>query len=355
MPDVKTIAAAVAAGLGATIALIRSVSEFVGEQSPALKMKQETERAKEMMDLLAKLQAQQTTEESTAACEQIRRGLDATLKKLGNLAVDASEVTRDPNSDLTFVQRLFIMFRPVVVREYIIHALAYTAAAGGALLLLFHNQLQSKFPHGFADLMVLICYALVVFRLWALAERRWRCGHEPAPDVLRDALAARKPLNWQMRTAQISIWFCLFWLVEGIEDVITDLINGKAAGFVPAAMALMATVLCRAWAGAEFKFAAAGQKGRSWRPLLSRRKDQGSWAWLGRTVFHMGVLSLLIVLPLLHLRKAMPDMESIDVFGFICTTVLGVVACHQWLMLQSQATASAKCKENPVMVRAAAA
>src|SRR5205809_6115115 len=329
MPDVKTIASAVAAGLGATIALIRSVSEFVGEQSPALKMKEETERAKEMMDLLAKLQAQQT-EESAAACEPIRRGLEATLKKLGNLAVDASAVTRDPNSDLTFVQRLFIMFRPAGVREYIIHALAYAAATGGALLLLFHNQLQSKFPHEFADLVVLTCYALIVFRVWALAERRWRCGHEPAPDVLRDAFAARKPLSWQMHAAQISIWFCLFWLVEGVEDVITDLIQGNfaTAGLVPAAMALVATVMCRAWAGAEFKFAAAGQKGRSWRPLLSRRKDQGSWAWLGRSVFHLGALSLLIVFPLLHLRKAMPDMESIDVIGLICTTVLCLVACN---------------------------
>jgi hypothetical protein len=354
MADVKTMASAVAAGLAATIALIRSVSEFVGEQSPALKMKEETERAKEMMDLLAKLEARQT-EESAAACEQIRRGLEATLKKLGSLAVDASNVTRDPNSDLTFAQRLFLMFRPVGAREYMIHALAYAAAAGGALLLLFHGQMQRKFQHGFADLIVLTCYVLIIFRVWALAERRWRRGHEPAPDALRNAFAATKPLSRQMHVAQISIWFCLFWLVESVEDVITDLIQGTAAGLVPLAMALVATVMCRAWAGAESKFAAAGQKGRSWRLLLARRKDQGSVAWIGRTAFHSGVFSLLIVFPWLHLRKAVASMESIDVIGFVCTTVLCLVACNQWLVLQSQTRASAQSKEQPAMVRAAAA
>ena len=120
-------------------------------------------------------------------------------------------------------------------------------------------------------------------------------------------------------------------------------------------MALVAIVMCRAWAGAEFKFATAGQKGRSWRLLLARRTGQDSWAWLGRTVFHLGALSLLVVLPWLYLRKAMPDMESIDVIGLICTTVLCIVACNQWLILQSQARASAECKEKPAMVRAAAA
>lgn len=357
MADPKIIASTVATGLGATIALIRSVSEFVGEQSPALKLKEETERVTEMMDLVAKLQAQQT-KESAAACEQIKRGLEATLTKLGALAVEAARVARNPNSDLTFAQRLFIMFRPVGMREYIIHALAYAAAAGGTLLFLFHDQLQSKFPHGFADLIVLACYGLIVFRAWALAERRWRCGHEPAPDVLCDALAARKPLTWQMQAAQISMWFCLFWLVEGAEDVITDLITGNSAvaGLVPPAMALLAIAMCRAWTGAELKFAAAGQKSRSWRGVLSRRKEQSSLTWFGRIVFHLGVLPLLlVVLPLLYLFKTMPGMEPIDVVGFLCTTVLCIVACYQRFMLQSQMRVCAEYKATPVMARAAAA
>jgi hypothetical protein len=346
----KIIASTVAAGLGATIALIRSVSEFVGEQSPAIKMKEETERAKEMMDLVAKLQTQQT-EESAAACEQIKRGLEATLKKLGTLAADASKVTRDPNSDLTFVQRLLIMFRPVGVREYIIHALAYMAAAGGTLLFLFHGELQAGFPHGFADLIVLVCYGLIVFRAWALAERRWRLGHEPAPDVLRDVFAVRKPLSWQMRTAQISMWFCLFWLVEAAEDVITDLIAGTPtmAGLLAPGMALFATAMCRTWAGAEFKFAAEGHAGRSMRVLPSRRKDQGLWAWYIRVVLHVAVL------PLPLLLKIMPAPERIDVIGFLCTTVLCIVAWNRWLVLLSRMCVSAEYQATPAVVRAAAA
>src|SRR5205807_4825560 len=283
LSQAKIIASTVAAGIGATIALIRSVSEFVGEQSPAIKMKEETERAKEMMDLVAKLQTQET-EESADACEQIKRGLDATLKKLGMLAAAASKVTRDPNSDLTFTQRLLIMFRPVGMRECIIHALAYMAATGGALLFLFHGELQVKFPHGFADLIVLACYALVVFRAWALAERRWRYGYEPAPDALRDVFAAWKPLSWQMRVAQISMWFSLFWLVEGAEDVLMDLIAGTPAmsGILPPAMALLATAMCRAWAGAEFRLAASSR-----RLVPSQRKDQNSFAWCFRMALHM--------------------------------------------------------------------
>jgi hypothetical protein len=358
MTDPKVIASTVAAGLGATIALIRSVSEFIGEQSPALKMKAETERATEMMDLVAKLQAQQT-KESAAACEQIRRGLEATLAKLGALAVDASKVARDPNSDLTFAQRLFIMFRPVGVREYIIHALAYAAAAGGTLLFLFHNQLQSKFPHAFADLIVLACYGLIVFRIWALAERRWRRGHEPAPDVLCDAIAARKPLSRQMQAAQISMWFCLFWLVEGVEDVITDFINGTLSitDLLAPAMALVATAMCRAWADAEFNFAMTGQKDRSWRVALSRRKEHSSLAWVGRIVFHLGILPLLLVVhSFVYLLKPMPGMEPIDVLGFICTTVLCIVAYNQqFFVLQWQMRECAEYKATPVMARAAAA
>jgi hypothetical protein len=315
-------------------------------------MKEETERAKEMMDLVAKLQTQQT-EESVAACEQIKRGLEATLKKLGSLAADVSRVTGDPNSDLTFVQRLFIMFRPVGVREYIIHALAYMATAGATLLFLFRDQLQSKFPHGFADLIVLDCYGLVAFRAWALAERRWRYGHEPVSDVLRDAFVARKPLNWQMRTAQISMWFCLFWLIEGAEDVITAIINGThaikvIAGLLPPAMALLATVLCRAWATTELEFAVAGSKHRSWRLVYSLPKNQSSLVWFVRIVH-------VVVLPSPFLLIFMTTPEPVDVIGFISTTLLSVAACNQWLVLLPQTVITAAQPARTAMVGAAAA
>ena len=154
-----------------------------------------------------------------------------------------------------------------------------------------------------------------------------------------------------MQAAQIAMWFCFFWLVEGAEDVITDPAKGSFAstGLLPPAMALFAIAMCRAWAGAEFRFATAGQKGLFWRMLLSRQKDQNSLTWSFRMVLHM------VVLPLPLLLKTMPGAELIDKVGLLCTTVLCVVAWNRWLVLLSEARVSAKFKSPSVIARASAA
>jgi hypothetical protein len=348
MADYKTLASTIAVALGTAIALIRSVAEFVGEQSPALKMKEHTTRATEMMDFVAKLQTQQS-EESAAARRQMERGLEVTLRKLEVLAMGASEATRDPNSDLTFVQRLFIMFRPVGVREYIIHTLAYLGAAGGALLIVFQKELQSRLPHGFADLIILVCYVLVACRAWALAERRWRYGYEPAPDVLRDFFVVKKAVNHRMVAAQLSMWFCLFWLAEGLEDLIVEICQPSTGILGPAIsvmMYLIGAALCRTWASAELRYAAAGQDRRSWRPVFAWNRQVRSAAWFAR-------FTQLALLPLVFLPNKVGINELLDKAGFISVWMLSLMACSQWFVLLSCSAAPTACQARESMAQAA--
>jgi hypothetical protein len=349
MLDFKTLASTVTVALGATIALIRSVAEFVGEQSPALKMKEHTERAREMMDFVAKLQTQQS-EESVAACRQIERGLAETLRKLEGLAIGASEATRDPNSDLTFVQRLFIMFRPVGVREYILHAMVYLSVAGGALLILFAQQLESRFQHGFADLIVLVCYVLVASRAWALSERRWRHGYEPAPDVLRDFFVVKKPLSHRMVIAQFSMWFCIVWLIEALEDVVVEILQPEKGLVGPAICALMYLIgilLCRMWASAELQYAAAGEDRRNWRSVFAWNTQAGPVLWFAR-------FTQLALLPLVFLPDPMGINELVDKGGFISVWLLSLMACSQGLVLLSASTAApVPCEARQSMAQAA--
>ncbi|HET6840189.1 MAG TPA: hypothetical protein VFK06_00625 [Candidatus Angelobacter sp.] len=241
---------------------IQNLSIILEFQSLESRTKQEKDLIRENTELLATLQSQ-TPEETSAARKQLEEEISLSLGRLVRLTEASCKAREDPNHDLSLFQRLFILFAPRGQRATVIHVLAYTFVAMltmlVALLVVSHTDSLSE---GYADLIVFSGYCALAFRSWALSERRWRFGYNPTDGLRRSLFILRAPVNQAMLLAQICFWASNFWIVEGIEDIVQDALEGKRLfalepvlleSILKLAAPLLAAVLCRKWAFAEVK------------------------------------------------------------------------------------------------------
>lgn len=348
--DWRVISSGVAAGFGTAATVIKNVSSFVQDQSLEKKLKAEQARAVEVIDLLKKLQ-DVGGEQCSSTRLQLETSLQLTLKKVSELTKEALESQRhDSNYDLNLLQRMFLFFRPMGLREYLIHAFAYLFMFAGPFLLaqvvwLWHKHyIQDN--DTVADLIVFVCYGALVFRAWALAERRWRNGYEPAPGLLRKLLLMIQPVNQRMRVAQISMWTCLFWLMESLEDVVFHALEGQfvTKDLLSFSLSVTGSLLCRAWTVKEREH---GHPGHDF--IIGEFPSARATRKYLRIVY-----SSITVLPLPVLFRIFGG-DIFDVTGASMMWLFSCAAFSQWLYLTISAKQARLLKTGREMVRSAAA
>lgn len=356
--DWRVICSAVAGGLGTVATVIKNVSSFVEAQSLDKKLKDEEARAMETFELLKKLDGNEG-EQCRAIRSHLEITLEASISRWNELSREASETRkRNPNHDLSLLQRLFLLFRPVGELEYSIHALAYLFMFAGPLLI---AVMVFLFEHGYvhdndtvADVIVLVCYGALVFRGWALAERRWRREHGPTAGLLGKVFLLIKPVNAQMRLAQISVWCCLFWVVESMEDVIFHAVQTRLHhGFVPQELfsfllAVVGTLLCRTWIAEEWKQGHSRPDRRRWALPYLQGMPSKTKTWFISTLF-----CCITVLPLVFSFRLFHG-DIFDVTGASVIWVFSCIASSQKLYLAQNANRASLPGPAKTMVRSAA-
>ncbi len=151
------------------------------------------------------------------------------IRELDELRAKESKLAGRANRDLTFVQRLFILFPPDDPRLWVVHALAYAFLAVGPLAVLLLVLFGIGDAGRIGDVMVMVVFGALAFRAWALAERKWamealrqtdgsdQTSAESGP--LQALFVLRKSRGWRMLVAQLCMWTCLFCAGESLEDI----------------------------------------------------------------------------------------------------------------------------------------
>ena len=319
-------------GVLASIAtVIQNLSVIFEFQSLESRTKQEKDKIRDDTELLAALQGQ-VTNEAKAACKLLEEDISLSLGRLVRLTQVSREAREDPNHDLSFFQRLFILFAPRGRRAALIHVLAYAFMTMVTMLVLCHKQfISGPGPEGYADLIVFSGYCALAFRSWALAERRGRFKY--APTLRRSMFILRAHVNQAMLLAQICFWAINFWIVEGIEDVVLDAAKGEKLLAIPSilkvAAPVVAAVLCRQWALAEVKQAAH---------ISSLRMQIPGWNTRTRSLWLLALVCLAeLGVSITNLFAKQPIFsEAFHQGAFVFESAVSCAACFAWLSLANR-------------------
>lgn len=230
--DAKFITSVLAGAMGTAVAVLRNLSELSEDRSKRATEKVETARVGALLDLLVKLPAG----DSFSSCrKELELQLAQSISKLDAVRANVLKLAQTPNRDLTFLQRLLVLFPPSGRLAWTIQGLAYLFMVGGplAVLLLIFFRIDAGTV---GDVVVLVVFGSLAFRAWALAERKWvlQSENEAGQPVeveapLTTLFVLRKSVGWKMLAAQICMWTCVFCAVESLEDIFLAGIDANAA------------------------------------------------------------------------------------------------------------------------------
>jgi len=258
----NSILSMIVAAAGASATLASNWNSLTESRTLRAQIKSKTERVEELVDLLNKLPEKP---QFVLSREKVAREIDCTLSELNLLTEKDLRKQETAKGELTFSQRTFILFPPAGSSAWIIHFFAYLFMFGGptAILLaaLFGGKDRSSIV---SDLVILVVFGALAFRGWALASRRWNVSgpagaDSPAEETLACKLfVMRRPRHARMLVAQIFLWISVFCVLESLEDLILEGMEGK--GWTHGATAALClfvtagvvTVLCQAWANSEW-------------------------------------------------------------------------------------------------------
>jgi hypothetical protein len=224
----------VIAGLVATAAALRrDLDALLSRHSTLDHMELEEERIKKLDKLLEDLDGRD--------CEAVRKALEEdrqlAYRRLETLTREYSRRRKDPNYDLTLIQRLGLLFRPegkpadrkrVEKIQWLVGGFALIGLAAFFCwsVLAGHNSSNAADLREFiADFMLLGCCGVLLFRAWALAERRLTHRYRRKSTILRFLLVLPGPYKASVRWAQACLWLSGFWIIETVMDFFQDATN----------------------------------------------------------------------------------------------------------------------------------
>src|SRR5207237_1317011 len=159
-------------------------------------------------------------EQQQAFKKHIQECLQESLARIDDLDRHLALIRQDPNSTLNIHERMFLLFRPLDSRGWVLHFLTY-----GAVLLLGWYLFQSgvdgagnfsaerlftswKPSTRYLDLLSLV-FLVLLFRAWSLTERKRALGYQKSVGQLARFLVVQCPESMRMLVAQLLFFFSL--------------------------------------------------------------------------------------------------------------------------------------------------
>ncbi len=345
MPEPKLMITLITGGLATAAAFRRDLDAlFAGHRSLVSQMKSEQERIHEIDAFLGELSGDK--EKRDAARQAFERDRRVALERLKRLTVEFARQREDPNCDLSFMQRVFLLFRPESARAEMAHLGAWAFVAIGliaifvGIFLSSRNDLDPDFKEGLADLALLGCFGFLVLRGWALAERRATYGYDGNGSRIKAIFMVKRPANVAMIGAQACFWACAYWVLESVEDLFYDAApHLTGPNQVPWTHAetmeallkftapLLAALFCRQWASQEWK--SCGRELQRWSPAILFRAGWRTLAVIV-SIAMVGAAALILALQ----PKFFHEQEH--QIALLLQALISCLACSQWLALASQ-------------------
>jgi len=338
--DARFVTSAAVTMVGTLATLRKNVSDLAERKTLRSKKEKEQALLAHLVDLRRKLDGFES-DPYAAVRRQADSEVNESSQRLSSLITKELELSSDPNSKLSLAQRLFLLFRPVGLRAEIIHSFAYFFMFVMPLLILVLAVWSPLQPDTYADLIVLTTFAVLGFRAWALAERRWAAGLETKPRAVTTLFLLNKPVNNGMRVAQISLWINLLCAVESLEDIffqLAPIIRGHTSGYWPFgptalfAIFLWGATVCRAWGAAELSRQCQNQVQHSWTMLFPWQRKAPHQVWLLRIVY---LTALLFPLLLLLKGDQLFFHDHLDRIELAFVWIASSVAANRWLNVLS--------------------
>jgi hypothetical protein len=270
----KLVITVIAGLVAAAAALQRDLDALLGRHSTLNHMELEEERIKHLDKLLEDLGGRENCEATQKALEDDRR---LAYRRLETLTREYSRRRKDPNYDLTLIQRLGLLFRPegkpadrkrLERIKWLVGGFALIGLAAFFCWSVLAGQNSSNaedLREFIADFMLLGGCGVLLFRAWALAERRLAHRYRRKSTILRFLLVLPGPYQASVRWAQACLWLSGFWIIESLMDFGQDAtksmtsyaqaISGESLWSTEQALKVLAplaaALMCRRWLVAE--------------------------------------------------------------------------------------------------------
>jgi len=332
------IASAIVTAIGTFATLRQNIRALTDRRTLRAQEQEEHAHLGKLLDLLRKLDYPQS-EQYRAIRIQLDSDIKSSYARLRVLAEKEADLERDPNYQLTFWQRLFILFPPAGRRATWIHALTYTFIFGLPLVVLLWTSFKPLTPATYADLLVLALFGGLAFRGWAMAERRWAAGLAPRPWAATTIFLSGQPISKWMLAAQVSVCCCLLCALESLEDIFFNVARKNSAPHPGPTLLFVAFLLgagiCRAWVAAERNHRSSllpDPVRRSWYAFFLWKKNAPLKVWVGTLVCVGIALSPTLFLLRGHRRRADEIFtDGLDPLELFFLWVALLVASNRWL------------------------
>ena len=188
--SISQYAAAVAL-VGSALPVLSKVMEMISTSSLESKRSKGLQRVQELLDQIGKVKSQSAASQHTidSVAAQIEEEIQFELTKLQKSRQRNLQVKKPTNADLGFVQRLFLLFRPVGLLGWIINLLAYAvgffASACGLLALSDIFEIHKQGGQFWTGVSVAAFFGVIFISLrwWALSRRAHKQKTAPPYDL----------------------------------------------------------------------------------------------------------------------------------------------------------------------------
>jgi len=380
--DAKFITSLIVGALGTAVTVQRNLSEIREAHSTSAR-EVENKKVAHLLNMLAKVPPGETF---SACRKELELQIAQSLRELDGLRAKEAKLAEGPNHGLTFMQRLFVLFPPQKPSIWIVHALAYLFIMGGPLVIFMMVLFRSNTGR-ISDVMVMVVFGGLAFRAWALAERKWAMESlKPAngsdqkilaeSGTLQTLFVLRKARGWKMLAAQICMWTCLFCAVESLEDIFFYAVDASKAaiqadqtkkasvlpdtgndaadaknGLLLVLTSLLAGVICRAWAAAEWRQGSRPPRLGFTKAIFPVPKSGTSKAWL-LTAGYLAAVAVLILSIVTWSRIFNDPLDRVE-FAFVA--LAACVACNRLLSFLAYVPKHSKENKSAALVQSAAA
>jgi hypothetical protein len=268
--DLKKIAS-IGSAVGAAITIVTRLSSGLAQYSKEEKRRREIGKATRLITFIKRV----SEAKDAMASQEIQEVLPVLDEELrSTLTSLKTGYSAPPHRDLSAVQRAFLFYSPVGVREWLAHILFYSLSVTTALATLgmFLEQKEKGFSwqETGVDSLALLFWGFIAwaFRAWALRLRSRRIRGTVGQEKIES------PPN-ALRRLSILVWFATavyaLLIVAGVIGYFLD------AGSGPSSISLKVLILVSAYGMPVIPF--AGLAITSWRARIFSPEPKRAWNW----------------------------------------------------------------------------